>query len=92
MASTCGGQRQLDEDAVDVVAGVEGGDQVEHVFGGDVVGRGDEVAVNAEFGAGLHLAADVDLRGGDVADQDRGEAGPDALWRRARGPLRRLPA
>ena len=33
------GQRQLDEDAVDVVAGVELGDEGEHVFGGDRVWR-----------------------------------------------------
>ena len=30
-------------------------------------------------GAGLDLAADVNFRGGDVADEDGGEAGSDAL-------------
>ncbi len=73
------GQRQLDEDAVDFVAGVEGGDEVEHGFSSDVLGRRDEVAVDAEFGAGLDLVADVNLRGGDVADEHGGEAGADAL-------------
>jgi hypothetical protein len=79
-----GGQGQLDEDAVDLVAGVEGGDQIEHGFSGDVFGRGDEVAEDAELGAGLDLVADVNLRGGDVADKHRGEPGPDALAARAR--------
>ncbi len=54
-------------------------DEVEHVLGGDGVGRGDEVAVEAEFGAGLHLAAHVDFRGGHVADEHGGEAGANAL-------------
>ena len=44
-----------------------------------VSGGRDEVAVEAEFGAGLHLAADVDLRCGDMAHQHCGQAGPDAL-------------
>jgi len=72
------GQRKLDEDAVDVVAGVELGDEGEHLGGGDGVGRGDEVAEDAQFLAGFDFAADVNLRGGHVADEDGGEAGTDA--------------
>jgi hypothetical protein len=72
-------QRQLDQDAVDVVAVVETCYQVEHVFGGDGVGRGDEVAEDAELGAGLHLAADVNLRCGVMAHQHSRQAGPNAL-------------
>ncbi len=72
-------QGELDEDAVDVVAAIEGGNEVEHGFGGDVLGWRDEVAEDAEFGAGLDFVADVDLGGGDVADEDCGEAGTNAL-------------
>ena len=53
---------------------------VEHFVGGDGVGRGDEVAGKTEFGAGLHLVADVDLGGGHVAHEHGGEAGPHAAW------------
>ena len=35
--------------------------------------------IEAELGAGLHLAADVDLRRGHMAHQHRREPGPDAL-------------
>ncbi len=52
---------------------------VEHLFGGNRVGRRDEIAVEAELGAGLHLAADVDLGRGHVAHQHRGQPRPNAL-------------
>jgi hypothetical protein len=74
-----GGQRKLDEDTVNVVTGVESGDEVEHFSGGYGGGWRDEVAVDAKFGTGLHLAADVNLRGGDIAYEDRRETGTDAL-------------
>ena len=63
-------QRKLDEDAVDVVAGVELGDEGEHLVGGDALGRRDHLAEDAELAAGLYLAANVDLRGGNLADKD----------------------
>jgi hypothetical protein len=74
-----GGEGELDEDAVDFVAVVEGSDEVEHLAGGDGVGGRDEVGIDAELGAGLNFAADVNFRGGDVADKDSGEAGADTL-------------
>ena len=86
------GQRKLDQDAVDLVARVELSDQRVHLFGGDGVGRRDEVAVDPEFGAGLHLAANVNLRCCHVAHQHRGQARLDATWPPAGEPLRPLPA
>ena len=72
------GERKLDEDAVDVVTGVESGDEVKHFPGGDGVWRREEIAENVEFGAGLYLASDVNFRGGDIADQHRSETRADA--------------
>ena len=74
-----GGQRQLDENAVNLVAGVEAGHEAEHLFGGDGFGRGDEVARNAQIGAGLHLAADINLRRRHMAHQHRRQPRPYAL-------------
>src|SRR6516164_1994504 len=72
-------QRQLNKDAIDVVAVVETVNQVEHLLGRDSVGRRDEVAVETEFGASLHFAADVDLRGGHVADENRCQSRSNAM-------------
>jgi hypothetical protein len=74
-----GGEWKLDEDTVDIVTGVESGNEVKHFPGGDGVWRREEIAENAEFGAGLYLAADVNFRGGDIADQHRCQTGTDAL-------------
>ncbi len=74
-ASTCGGQGHLDEDAVDVRAAVEAFDDGEEFVGCDGGGRGDLFAKDAEIVAGFDFGADVDLRGGIVADEDDGEAG-----------------
>ncbi len=54
-------------------------DQVEHLLGRDGVGRSDQVAEEAQFGAGLYLAAHVNLRSGHMADQHRRQPGTDAL-------------
>ena len=43
------------------------------------VGRRDEFAEQAQVSAGLHLAADVDFGGGDIADQYCCQTGPDSL-------------
>jgi hypothetical protein len=74
-----GGKRQLNENAVDVVAVVEGVHQVQHVFGGDGIRRRDQVAEEAEIGAGLHLAADIDLRSRHIANQHGCQAWANAL-------------
>ena len=68
------GERELDEDAVDLVAAVEGVDHGEEFVGGDGLGGGDHLRVDSELAAGLDFAADVDLAGSDVADEDDGEA------------------
>ena len=73
------GKGQLDENAVDLVAGVERGNQLQHLLSGDGVGRRDEVAEDAQIGAGLHFVADVDLRCRHMAHQHRRKARPDAL-------------
>ena len=73
------GQRQLDQNAVDLVAPVELGDELEHLLGGDGGRRRDEVAIDAKLGAGLHLVADVDLRRGHVAHQHRSQPRPNAV-------------
>jgi hypothetical protein len=54
-------QRKLDEDAVDVVAGVELGDEREQFFGGDGLGRRQYLAVNADLFARERLVAYVDM-------------------------------
>ena len=54
-------KRKLDEDAVDVFAGVQAGNQSQHLFGGDGLRRGEHLAVDAKLAAGFDLAADVDL-------------------------------
>ncbi len=72
-------QRQLYQDAVDPVVGVESGYQLKD--------RGDTgIRRQAEFergdpsgGAGARLAANIELARGIVADQDRGETGGDLM-------------
>ncbi len=72
-------ERQLDEDAVDVIARIELGDEREHFFSGDCAGRGDEVAIEAKLGAGLDLAADVDLRCRNMTHKHGGKPRLDAV-------------
>ena len=69
------GERELDEDAVDVVAEVEGLDEVEHAAFGGVGGNGDDLGEEACFFGALLLAANVDVAGGVVADDDDAQAG-----------------
>ena len=73
-------KRKLDEDAVNVLTSVQRGNQRQHLFGGNGLRWSDELAEEAEFGAGLHLAANINLRCRDVADQDRRKAGANALY------------
>jgi hypothetical protein len=81
-----GRQRQLDQNPVNLVAGIEAGDQGEHLLGADRGGRRNQLAVEAQIGAGLHLAADINLRCGHVAHQHCRQPRPDAL-RRQRADL-----
>jgi hypothetical protein len=66
-------KRKLDEDSVDVIAMIELVDQSEQVFGGNVFGGSDVLAVESEGFAGLDLVADVNLRGRIVTDENGGE-------------------
>jgi hypothetical protein len=75
-----GWQWKLDEDAVDLIAQVELGDEVKQFLGGDAGWRRVHLGVEAEFAAGLDLAAHVDLRSGDIADEDDREAGRVTLF------------
>ena len=59
------GQGELDEDAVDFVAGIEFGDEGKELLGGDAFGRREHLGVESEFATGFDLAAHVDFAGGD---------------------------
>jgi hypothetical protein len=64
-----------DEDPVDLGVAIEGGDELDELRLSDV---GRELVVDrADSGrlAGLALVGDVDMGGGIVADEHRGEAG-----------------
>ena len=63
---------------------IQGTHHVHHLFRGDGVRRRDQVAIDAQFGAGLHFAAHVDLRSGHVAHQHRRQSRPDAPRRQRR--------
>ena len=66
------GERELDEDAVDVVAAIQIFDDGEQFAGADCGGRGDVEAGEAEFFAGGDFAGDVDFGGGIFTDEDGG--------------------
>ena len=80
-------QRELDEEPVDRVVGVERRDRREHVLLGRVRRELDVARLHARRGRGLLLQVDVDVRGGVVADEDRSRARRG----RPRRPKRRLP-
>ena len=69
------GQRQLHQNAVDLVAAVQIVDQRQQLGGGDAVGRRVLLAVDAKLLAALHLVADVDFRSGIVAGEHHGQSG-----------------
>ena len=68
-------QRQLHQDAVDIVAAIEIVDQNQQVLGGCRFGRRVLLAIDAELFAGFDFAAYVDLGGMIAANQNRGESG-----------------
>ena len=65
-------QRQLHQDAVDVIPRVEPADQFEQFRGGCACGGRDRFAVNADLLAGPNLVSHVDLRSGVVTHQHGG--------------------
>ncbi len=81
-------ERQLNENAVDVIAIVEARNEVEHFFSGNGVGRRDEFAEKAKVGARLHLAANVNLRCRHVANKDGRQSRPNALCGKLQDLLR----
>src|ERR1700723_2340844 len=72
------GKRQLDENAVDIVAGIQIFDGGEKFAGADGGVRGDVETGEAEFFGGGDFAGEVDFGGGFFTDEDGGQAGTDA--------------
>ena len=70
VSSRCAGQRQLDEDPVDRVVGVQLGEELQELVLGRVGREPEVVRVDADGGRGLVLAGDVDVGGRVVADED----------------------
>jgi hypothetical protein len=68
------GERELDEDAVDVGVGVQAGDEGEELALGDACGEAMHFAGHADFFGGFFFVADVDRGGGVVAGEDDVEA------------------
>ena len=73
------GKRKLNEDAVDVVVGIEISDELQHVIGGGITRRSVHPAGHVELFASGDFAFDIQLGSGIVTDQDSGEAGADIL-------------
>ncbi len=67
------GQRQLHEDPIDALVGVEPTDEVDELGGGALGGRRVEGEVDARALGGATLVAHVDRRGRVVAAEDHGE-------------------
>ena len=72
------GQRQLHQDAVDIVAAVQLFNQCEQFRGGCGFRRRVLLAVDANFFAGFDFAAHVNFRRRIVADENDGEAGTNS--------------
>ena len=68
------GQRQLDEDPVDGVVGIQVGEQREQLLLGRLGRQAHVLRVDADALRGLLLEVDVDVRGGIVADEHGREA------------------
>ena len=68
-------KRQLDQDAVDLVVGIELVDQREQAFLVRPVRQPEVARLDASARGGLDLVADVDVGGGIIADQHHGQAG-----------------
>jgi hypothetical protein len=67
-------ERELHQDAVDFVAGVQKLDLREEFLRGDRVRGSDGLAVNTQLGGGSGFIPHIDLRGRIVSDQDYREA------------------
>ncbi len=73
------GKWELDEDAVDIVVIIEIGDELKHVVGGSIGGRGMKPVGHAELFARSDFAFDVDVRRGILADKNGGETRANPL-------------
>jgi uncharacterized protein YbaR (Trm112 family) len=69
------GQGKLDEDAINVITGIELFDQSDELVSGRRLRRSDQLAEDAHLLAGADLAADIRLGCGIVPDKDRGQTG-----------------
>jgi hypothetical protein len=72
-------ERELDEDAVDIIVAIELVNEFEHFVGGDGSRSGVQPTGEGKLLAGGDLAFDVKMRGGIVSNEDGGEAGLDVL-------------
>ena len=90
------GERQLDEDPVHLVVGVELPDEREHLRLGRIRVEADVPGVDAGFCRGLVLQPDVDVRRGVVADEHGRQPDVtellDLACHLAADPLRECPA
>ena len=75
------GERQLNQDAVDLGIGVEAIDEREQVCLARLLGQADGLVMEARLSAGLAFHADVDLGRGVVAHQDHRQPRRDAAGR-----------
>ena len=69
------GQRELEQDAVDAIVGVQAADQLGELIGRHVAARLVVERLDADLGRVLPLHAHVDRGGRVVADEDGGEPG-----------------
>ena len=74
-----GGQRQLDQDAVDAAVGVQRRDDLQELVGGRRGGQPVVEGLDAGLRAGGRLVAHVDLGRRIVADEDDGQPRRDSL-------------
>ena len=73
------GEWQLDQDSVHILAGIQLVDESQHFFRGNRLGRSEQFAIHAQFGAGLHFIAYIHFRSRMIADHHHGQARSNAL-------------
>jgi hypothetical protein len=69
------GQRKLDQDPVDIFSCIQHRNELQELFGGRVRRGRNHLREDAELGAGLDLAANVDLGSRHIAHQNHGQTG-----------------
>jgi len=74
------GERQLHQDTIDPLVGVEPADQIEDRREIGIAGQAELEGCDPGLGAGPSFAADIDLAGRVVADQHCGETRGDIVF------------